>query len=70
MATIAVGKGPNQLAVSADGHSVWVTLHEADTLAVVDVAERMAKRLGAQDYINKPLNVDDMLARIAHVFNP
>lgn len=44
-----------------------VILFTADT--TID-AERMAKRLGAQDYINKPLNFDDMLARIAHVFNP
>lgn len=29
-------------------------------------AERTAKRLGAKDYINKPLNFADVLTRIAH----
>jgi two-component system response regulator HydG len=28
-------------------------------------AEREARRLGAQDYLNKPLNFDNMLMRIA-----
>jgi two-component system OmpR family response regulator len=32
-------------------------------------AERTAKQLGAQDYLNKPFNFDDMLTRIARVFN-
>jgi DNA-binding response OmpR family regulator len=44
-----------------------VMIFTADT--TID-AERTAKRVGAQDYINKPLNFDDMLARIVRMFNP
>jgi two-component system OmpR family response regulator len=43
-----------------------VLIFTADT--TID-AQRTAKRLGAQGYINKPLNFDDMLAQIARVFN-
>jgi CheY-like chemotaxis protein len=44
-----------------------VMIFTADT--TID-AQRTAKRLGAQGYINKPLNFDDMLVQIARVFNP
>jgi two-component system response regulator HydG len=42
-----------------------VIIYTADT--TID-AERSAKRLGAQGYINKPLDFDDMLVRIRRVF--
>jgi DNA-binding response OmpR family regulator len=47
--------------------SMPVMIFTADT--VID-AERTVKRLGAQDYINKPLNFEDLLARVARVFIP
>lgn len=37
------------------------------TADVVIDARRKAKRLGAQDYLNKPLNFTDMLLRIARI---
>jgi two-component system OmpR family response regulator len=36
--------------------------------ATID-AKRVAQQSGAQDYLNKPLDFDDMLARITRVFN-
>lgn len=33
-------------------------------------SERQARHLGAQDYLNKPLNFDDMLMRIARALTP
>ncbi len=33
-------------------------------------AKREARRLGAQDFLNKPLDFDDMLVRIARVLIP
>jgi DNA-binding response OmpR family regulator len=47
--------------------SIPVMIFTADT--AID-AERTVKRLGAQDYINKPLNFDDLLARVARMFIP
>jgi DNA-binding NtrC family response regulator len=32
-------------------------------------SEREARRLGAQDYLNKPLNFDDMLVRITRALS-
>lgn len=33
-------------------------------------AEREAKRVGAADYINKPMNLDALLHRVAHALIP
>jgi len=44
-----------------------VMVFTADT--TID-AERTVKQLGAQDYINKPLNFDDLLVRVARVLTP
>jgi YVTN family beta-propeller protein len=45
MATIPLGKGPNQLAVSAHRRHVFMTLHEENAVAIVDAAERKVVKM-------------------------